>query len=178
MASTQMSHQKVTLRNQELPLEKSEKSEKSDLFKRTIRPLAVFSAGGGWVIHADIEIVNTATNQTSAPWLANGNNALGKASGKPNSRTFNKIAKLTESFTASMASCPFTLLQSDPTKKMAEKGGAKNTNRVCTKTNKFTLDTSASRMAVIIDRIKINPPTDRPTRTSSSSDARGRKNTR
>ena len=132
MASTQMSHQKVTLRNQELPLEKS---EKSDLFKRTIRPLAVFSAGGGWVIHADIEIVNTATNQTSAPWLANGNNALGKASGKPNSRTFNKIAKLTESFTASMASCPFTLLQSDPTKKIAEKGGAKNTNRVCTKTN-------------------------------------------
>ena len=43
-ASTQMGHQKVTLRRQELPLEES---EKSDLVKRTIRPLAVFSAGGG-----------------------------------------------------------------------------------------------------------------------------------
>ena len=91
MASMQMSHQKVTLRTQEVPLGKS---EKSDLFKRTIRSLVVFSAGGGWVLHADIETDNTATTQTSAPWLANGNNALGKASGKANSRTFNKIAAL------------------------------------------------------------------------------------
>jgi hypothetical protein len=59
-----MSHQKVTLRNQEVS---QGKSGKSDLFNRTISPVVVFSAGGGWVIHADIETDNTATNQTSAP---------------------------------------------------------------------------------------------------------------